>query len=62
MKAYHFAKVIRFTLILACITASAGCNLPSMKVGVDDATRRVLEDAIDELGNWPGEWETTLTA
>jgi hypothetical protein len=62
MKTPLWSFVFKAFMILTMLTAATGCNLPDLKVGVDDPTREVLEDAIDELGNWPGEWETTLNS
>ncbi len=63
MKVIQWSKSLQLVMILIILLGSTGCEIgTNVDVGVDAQTRQVLEDAIDELGNWPGQWETTLNS
>ena len=63
MNVIQWSKCSHFIMVVILLLGSTGCGVDAnVNVGVDAQTRQVLEDAINELGNWPGQWETTLNS
>lgn len=54
----HAWTVILLLVELSATTIFTGCV--SAEVGLDSATRQVLQNAIDQLGNQPGAWQNTM--
>jgi hypothetical protein len=46
-------------LVIGLITIFSGCINP--QAGIDAQTRQTLQNAIDTLGNQPGQWQNTMT-